>query len=707
MKLPASTPLAEVAWIPAKKVAGLRRLGLNSLSELLYHLPRRYEDRRKFDRLPQIESSTPVCLHGTVLKTSVKRFGGWRQCFEADMEAGESGCLTDRWTCRWFNSNYLSKIILGGDQLVVFGKTKTKGGRVFMEHPEFEVLEEDQDLSVHFGRITPVHPAGEGVPVRLLRSLIHQALQLTDLSSMESALPNPLPAEEPFQSLPPLADAIRWIHFPDEFSRLEQVRPGLILEEFFLLQARLLHRRKIEKSRHSAAKPRGSELVRRFVENLPFQLTPGQEDVLREITDDLASERPMQRLLQGDVGSGKTVVAAVAAVQTIASGWQVAFMTPTQILAEQHFRTLSNWLKPLGLQVGLFTSARKEILHSQDDDILSLSATGTPPPCDLLVGTHALLYESAPITKLGLVIIDEQHKFGVLQRERLIRRGDAPDVLVMSATPIPRTLTETLHGDLDVSLLRGRPAQRGKVITAVRPQSALPKITEFLRSQIEQERQVFIVYPLIDESEKISAKAAIAEVEKWRNSLAPHSVELLHGRLPAEEKEALMQRFAAKEFAALVSTTVIEVGVDIPNATVMLIENAERFGLAQLHQMRGRIGRGEHDSWCILVTGKETDPADMRLETLVRSSDGFEIAEADWQLRGPGDMAGTAQSGLPPMRIGDLRQDAELMHQARHLAIKIFEQDPLLKNPAVSSLRRVLQRNQEHNSSQSTPVAEA
>jgi ATP-dependent DNA helicase RecG len=697
VNLPAPTTLGDLEWIPPKKVAGLRRLGLETLGDLLLHLPRRYEDRRQFDRLPQVDSHTPVCLHGTVLKTSVKRFGGWRQCFEAEMEAGETGSLTDRWTCRWFNSNYLSKIILGGDRLVVFGKTKTKSGRIFMEHPEFEVLEEDQDLSVHFGRITPVHPAGEGIPIRLLRTLIHHAIETTDLSTIESLLPLPLPDEEPFLNLPPLPDAMRWIHFPDEFSRLEEVRPRLILEEFFLLQARLLRRRGLEKNRPGAAKPRGSELVRRFVEILPFPLTDGQKDVLREITKDLASERPMLRLLQGDVGAGKTVVAAVAAVQTIAAGWQAAFMAPTQILAEQHFRTLSTWMKPLGLRVGLFTSSRKEILQNEDGETLILSAEAATPACDLLVGTHALLYESAPITKLGLAIIDEQHKFGVMQRERLIRRGEAPDVLVMSATPIPRTLTETLHGDLDVSLLRGRPAHRGKVTTVVRPDSALPKITAFLRTQIEQGRQVFIVYPLIDESEKLSAKAAVAEVEKWRHSLGPHGVELLHGRLLSEEKDSLMLRFGANDFPVLVSTTVIEVGVDIPNATVMIIENAERFGLAQLHQMRGRIGRGEHDSWCILVTGKDTDPGDIRLSTLVRSSDGFEIAEADWEFRGPGDMAGTAQSGLPPMRIGDLRRDADLMHHARKLAIKVFEEDPLLQNPCVAALRHKLENEAEED----------
>lgn len=688
MKFIPSTPLKDIEWIPPKKVPALHRLGLRSLEDLLLHLPRRHEDRRKFDRLPQVDSFTPVCLHGKVLKTSAKRFGGWRQCFESELEAGDEGALTDRWTCRWFNSNYLSKIILTGDEVVVFGRTKTKSGRLFMDHPEFEVLEKDQDSSIHFGRITPVHPAGEGVSARLLRSLIHRALQETDLSNLRSCFPDFLANQPPVCELPRLAEAIESMHFPEEFVSLEAARPRLVLEEFFLLQTRLLYRREMEKGRAGSAKPRGSDLVRQFVAGLPFALTNGQKEVLREITTDLAAQTPMLRLLQGDVGSGKTVVATIAALQTIAAGWQAAFMAPTQILAEQHFRTLQRWLAPLGVSVGLFTSARKEV-HDSAELTLSNSG-GESTNCDLLVGTHALLYESVPIRNLGLVIIDEQHKFGVLQRERLVKRGEAPDLLVMSATPIPRTLTETLHGDLDVSLLRGRPAERGKITTVVRQVSALKKITAFLREQLEQGRQAFIVYPLIDESEQLSAKAAASESKKWRSALAPFGVELLHGRLPAEEKDSLMRRFAAGDFSVLVSTTVIEVGVDIPNATVMLIENAERFGLAQLHQMRGRIGRGAHDSWCILVTGQDSPDAEERLSTLVRSSDGFEIAEADWTYRGPGDITGTAQSGLPPLVVGDLRRDATLMHTARELARQIFEAEPGLEDPSCSVLREKL-----------------
>jgi ATP-dependent DNA helicase RecG len=477
-------------------------------------------------------------------------------------------------------------------------------------------------------------------------------------------------------------EALRQLHFPESWETLRAARPRLILEEFFLLQARLFFRKHRESKREASSKPEDPALLQEFWEQLPFALTEGQQEVWREIGQDLAASYPMRRLLQGDVGSGKTVVAAAAAVQTIAAGWQAAFMAPTQILAEQHHRTLSAWLTPLGLRVGLFTGARREVVGPADapGSFTLENEAAELPDCDLLVGTHALLFEKAPVRKLGLVIIDEQHKFGVMQRQRLIERGTAPDVLVMSATPIPRTLTETVHGDLEVSLLRGRPAQRGRVLTAVRRRDRLPAIIEFLHRELAAGRQLFIVYPLIEESEKLGAKAATVEVENWKKHLAPARVEVLHGRIPPEEKERLMLRFAAQEFGVLVSTTVIEVGVDIPNATVMLIEDAERFGLAQLHQLRGRIGRGPYKSWCILLAGEsageDDSPGWSKLGVLEKTLDGFEIAEADWALRGPGDMMGTAQSGLPPLRLGDLRRDAALMAQARETAARLFATDP-------------------------------
>jgi len=376
--------------------------------------------------------------------------------------------------------------------------------------------------------------------------------------------------------------------------------------------------------------------------------------------------------LQGDVGSGKTVVAIAAILLAVEAGYQAAFMAPTQILAEQHYTVLRRWLEPLGVKLSIRTAARRE------ENFLPLLEGNEK--ADVIIGTHALLYEKVSFANLGLVVIDEQHKFGVAQRARLTIREPAPDALVMTATPIPRTITMTVYGDLDVSILDEMPRGRGKIITAVRDSSKLGEVLSFLRKQLEAGRQLYVVYPLIEESEKLEAKAAATEYDRWRERLHPYFCELLHGRIPGPEKQEIMERFRRGETTVLISTTVIEVGVDVPNATVMLVENAERFGLAQLHQLRGRIGRGEHKSYCILLTSEPSSEAAAKLAVLEKTSDGFEVAEADWELRGPGDLLGTAQSGLPALKIGNLRRDAELMRRARRAAMSIFAADPKLES---------------------------
>jgi ATP-dependent DNA helicase RecG len=409
--------------------------------------------------------------------------------------------------------------------------------------------------------------------------------------------------------------------------------------------------------------------------------------VISEIAADMASPHRMNRLLQGDVGSGKTLVALRAMIQAHESGWQAALMAPTQILAEQHYLNFRRILDPLRIPVVLRTSARKE--GSGESDLFNPAKSSVPP---LVVGTHALLFEGAEFEKLGLVVIDEQHKFGVLQRSRLIGRADAPDVLVMTATPIPRTITQTLYGDLDVSIIRERPAGRGAVVTALRDESKLPAIIEFLRGEIGAGRQAYIVYPLVEESEKLELKAATAEFEKWRQLLAPATVGLVHGRLDAEAKESVMREFREGRTSVLVSTTVIEVGVDVPNATIMLIEEAGRFGLSQIHQLRGRIGRGSQKSWCVLLQNDATGAALEKLQVLEKTNDGFEIAEADLRLRGPGDILGTAQTGLPPLGLGDLVRDADIMTEARRAAREILAADPELKKPENARLRAHVER---------------
>lgn len=660
------SPLEAVDWISKPRCAALARLGLTTLTALLTHAPRRYEDRRRFDRFPDGEMDHAVCLFGCVTKTALKHFGGRRRMFEATLEDESAGVLGQPIVCRWFNLPYISRLISTGHRMVVYGRPKRKSRLVVIDHPEFETIEEDEEISIHLNCIVPVHPSGDGLTPRVMRTLIHQALEVTDLEKVPHFLPG---------TTPPL---LRTLHFPAEFSEAETARTQFVREEFFAVQAMLQSRRAEWSHLEGREKHSDARLLGALIGSLPFPLTLSQERVIAEIRADLAAPRRMNRLLQGDVGSGKTLVALAAMLLAVESGWQAALMAPTQILAEQHYLNFRRLLDPLGLPVALTTSARKE--QSRESEI---------PP--LLVGTHALLYEKDPSERLGLIVIDEQHKFGVLQRAKLIERGSAPDVLVMTATPIPRTLTQTFYSDLDVSFLLEKPANRGVIQTVVRDAEKFPDVVDFLRRQLAKGRQAYIVCPLVEDSDKLAVKSALAEFEKWRPLAAPHSVGLVHGRLPAEEKEAVMTQFRAGTLSVLVATTVIEVGVDVPNANFMVVENAERFGLAQLHQLRGRIGRGTHKSYCILLHDpKAEQPAREKLAVLERTSDGFEVAEADWHQRGAGDLLGTAQTGLPPLKFGDLRRDGALMREMAAHAASLFAADPTLKDADHHALRAFL-----------------
>ena len=544
-----------------------------------------------------------------------------------------------------------------------------------MDHPEFEVIENDDEISIHFRRITPIYPATEGLSQRVLRSIIYRLLNEISSAPLETLLPTDLATGD-------RRDAIRAIHFPESWEARDAARECLVLSEFFAMQMLIASRRSDSSIRIGEAHCGSGTMLDKFLKVLSFQLTGAQSKVIAEIGRDLAARHPMNRLLQGDVGSGKTVVAIAAMLLVIEAGYQAAFMAPTQILAEQHYAVLRRWLEPLGVRMALRTAAR------QEESFLPLVAGDEN--AHVIIGTHALLYDTVSFSNLGLVVIDEQHKFGVAQRARLTAREPAPDVLVMTATPIPRTLTMTVYGDLDVSIIDEMPRNRGKVITAVRDVSKLGEVLSFLRGQLETGRQLYVIYPLIDESEKLDVKAASAEYELWRERLHPYRCELLHGRIPAAEKQETMARFRRGGTKALISTTVIEVGVDVPNATVMLVENAERFGLAQLHQLRGRIGRGEHKSYCVLFTSDQSKETSAKLAVLERINNGFEVAEADWDLRGPGDLLGTAQSGLPALKIGNLKTDAGLMRRARAAAMSIFEADPRLELPENQRFRRLI-----------------
>jgi ATP-dependent DNA helicase RecG len=671
-----SQPLAELDWIPRPRLLALRRLAVETVEDLLTHFPRRHEDRRQFPEFPRDEGDTPICLCGEVTKTRILRFGGWKKIFEATLQEPNAHALSQPLTLRWFNLHYVQKMIATGQQLVVFGKPRMRGKRLCMEHPEFEVIEDDPaEAKIHFRRITPIYPATEGLPQRALRSIIYRILQDLDGEPIETLLSVELDRGD-------RSEAIRAIHFPKDWESLSAAREHLVLSEFFGMQMLIASRRADSSVRIGAAHCGRGDLLEKFLNALPFELTEAQKSVIAEIRRDLAAKHPMNRLLQGDVGSGKTVVAIAAILLAVEAGFQAAFMAPTQILAEQHYAVLRRWLEPLGVGLSIRTAAR------QEESFLPLVAGGENP--DVIIGTHALLYETVSFSNLGLVVIDEQHKFGVAQRARLTSREPVPDVLVMTATPIPRTLTMTVYGDLDVSVIDEMPRGRGKIVTAVREMSKLPEVLSFLRTQLESGRQVYVVYPLIEESDKLDVKAAAAEYELWRERLRPFRCELLHGRIAAPEKQEIMERFRRGETNTLISTTVIEVGVDVANATAMLVENAERFGLAQLHQLRGRIGRGEHKSYCILLTSDQSKETAAKLAVLEKTSNGFEVAEADWELRGPGDLLGTAQSGLPALKIGNLKTDAQLMRRARKAAISIFADDPRLESPENQRFRGLI-----------------
>ena len=670
-----------------KALKALENLGIRNVGDLIGHYPRRYEDRTRFDGFPNQPSIDPICIRGTVTDTSL-RFAGRRRFFEMRAEDLEAA-LTAVITCRWFNVPYMHKVFAADQVVVLYGKPKLSGKRLVMDHPEYEIIDGDFEgelASPHVERITPIYPLSSGISQLVLRGAVYHILE----QLFDETLPDLLP-----QKIVPgwcRARAIRVAHFPDNMEDLKAARRYLALEEFTALQLKVIVQRRDYASRGGKVHCGSGELLEKFLESLSFDPTKAQLRSIEEIRADLASERPMNRLLQGDVGSGKTLVAIAAMLLVIEDGYQAALMAPTQILAEQHYLVLQQWLEPLGIRVGLRTASRKE------DGFLPLMSGGGE--AQILIGTHALIANESELTKLGLAIIDEQHKFGVAQRGKLIKQGDMPDVLVMTATPIPRTLTLTVYGDLDVSVVDEMPAGRGTIVTGVRDLKKTEEAAEFVRENLEQGRQAYIVYPLIEESEKLKSLAATVEYEKWEKRFAGFSCDLLHGRLSGEEKEQVMREFRLGKIQALISTTVIEVGVDVPNATMMLVFNAERFGLAQLHQLRGRIGRGEHKSYCILMVDmkKSADSAE-KLSVLEETCDGFRIAEEDLKLRGPGEVLGTAQSGMPDLKLGDLVTDVELVREARALAERILDKDPQVEKSQNRHLIAMMSREGESDSS--------
>lgn len=667
-----------------KTARTLAKEGVNTVADVVWHLPFRHEDRRHMEALAFQAGPLPSCHHVLVTKAANKFFGRRSGMFEATVQHA-GAMLGQQLTLKWWNMPFMSRVIAEGQELIVYGVIKDTKGRLSMSHPEYEIVKgggDDDGEQIHTGRITPVYRLRGSMTQKALRVAAWHVFQaLASTPFVEDLLPTPS-AEGEFAGLT-RSLALREAHFPSSMEKLEQARRYLALEEFYGYQLRVARRKRRAVEAGGRVQKGTGELLRDFFNELPFQLTAAQQRCLEEIHRDMASGAPMNRLLHGDVGSGKTVVAFAAMLRAVESGRQAVLMAPTQILAEQHARNARKWLEPLGLRVALRTGNKRE----DGDDLELMRGKPSVGKSEIVIGTHALLHDTELMHNTGIVVIDEQHKFGVAQRAKLIRRGDTPDVLVMTATPIPRTLTLTIYGDLDVSTIDQRPRDGVKIITKVRPKTKLKDAAKFLREQIEEGRQGYIVYPLIDESEKLDAGAATKGHEEWSKLLAPCEIGLLHGRLSAEEKEDVMKRFRAGKLDALVSTTVIEVGIDVPNATVMFIHDAGRFGLAQLHQLRGRIGRGAHTSYCVLFVEDKDEENRQRLAIMEETSDGFQIAEEDLRRRGPGDVLGHAQSGQAPLRFGELLADTRLVRLARQLAERTLDEDPQLLRPALAAFR--------------------
>jgi ATP-dependent DNA helicase RecG len=670
------TPVTYLKGVGPARADALRRLGIITAGDLLFHVPHRYEDASTVSPIRLLEPGMQGTVVGTVISKGVIPTRKGLRIFQAVLR-DETGMIEVSWP----GQPFLDRTIDKGDVLLVTGNVRFFHGRQ-LQPREFVNLgaAEDGDASMQ-GRVLSVYPATEGLSFKVIRGILDAHLeQLLPLVSEY------LPADVVRDAeVPAIGDALRMVHRPSSIAEAMLGRSRLAFEELFFVQ--LLQQRAKELAREKRTGIRfvnKRTLTTPLRERLPFQLTGAQVRAIREIFADMCSEHRMQRLLQGDVGSGKTIVALFAALLAIENGYQAAIMAPTELLAEQHLRTFANLLEPRGMAPVLLTGS---LPAKERRAVAQRLASGEPV---LVVGTHALVQEATVFANLGFAAIDEQHRFGVEQRKALGAKGSSPDILLMSATPIPRSLALTLYGDLDLSILDERPPGRQPIATGLRRDSSRARVLQFIDRQIEQGRQAYIVYPVIEESEKTDLKAATTMFELLSSTaFANRRLALLHGRIPADERDAIMRRFRDREIDVLIATTVIEVGIDVPNATVMLIEHPERFGLSQLHQLRGRVGRGAAESFCILLGDVSPDSAE-RLAIFTHTEDGFEIARADLRMRGMGDLFGERQSGVPTFRIADPLRDELLGERARVTAGTLLGRDPGLERPEHAPLRRVL-----------------
>jgi|CXWL01.1.fsa_nt_gi ATP-dependent DNA helicase RecG len=701
-----------IKGIGPKRAALLQHLGVETVEDALWYLPWRYEDRSLILPIAQVQPGQVVTVSGVVQQTTVKRTNRQRLSLLEVTLADSTGSLP----AIFFNQLYLEEQFTPGTRVMLSGMVSLRSqgrGRLQLESPEYEVLGEGPATPLHVGRVVPIYHESKGLTNRFLRGLL-KAL----LVAHRQRMPDPLPsAIRKRYGLPALADALMEVHFPDRsvscldlLHRRTPAQRRLAFQELFLLEVALALRRHHLQGEERIERPVCSDaLMTTFLDQLPFRLTAAQSRVLKDICHDMTASSPMNRLIQGDVGCGKTIVAMSAAVRVCSTGQQAAFMVPTELLAEQHYRNFRTRLEAIGIRVALIRGGMRA---KEKREILAAVAEGA---IQIVIGTHAIFQNTVRFARLGFVVIDEQHRFGVLQRKALVEKGSRPDVLVMTATPIPRTLAMTVYGDLDVSVIDALPPGRQTVRSFLFSSEEREEAYRLVHEQVRLGHQAYMVYPLVEESEKVDLQAAVQAAEELQaGPFKTARVGILHGRMPAEERDATMAAFQRGEIQVLVATTVIEVGVDVPNATIVMIEHAERFGLAQLHQLRGRVGRSRHQAYCLLVTSKpnparrtrgrqETDLwahdgdneaslAQKRLGVVLRSSDGFYIAEQDLLLRGPGEFLGVRQWGLPLFRAANLVQDVELLASARDEAFSLVARDPQLVDVEHRPLRDAVVR---------------
>lgn len=697
-------PIRFAKGVGPQRTALLNRMGIATVEDALWAVPWRYEDRSIITSIGNLVVGAQASISGTIIRTKATRARHGRLAILDVTVEDQTGSIQ----IVFFNQPFLEQLFKMGTRVMMTGRVVV-GARGWidrrMEVSQYEVLGEETESPLHVGRIVPIYHETKGWTSRQMRVLIRGLLD-QHAGSLQEILPVPLRAR---YRLPPIQHAIEDVHFPKAGTDASQLDRGLTpahrrlaVEELFLLQLALASRQRVVKEEVKAVRfSLNTSLLARLVRLLPFRLTPAQERVIDEIQRDMVSPRPMNRLIQGDVGSGKTVVALHAMVIACGSGYQTALMAPTEILAEQHYRNMKSVLESLGLTAVLMIGGgRAAARKAAREQVASGKA-------HVVIGTHALIQEGIAFAKLGLVVIDEQHRFGVLQRKTLIDKGYRPDVLVLTATPIPRTLAMTVYGDLDVSVIDAMPPGRKPIRTWLFGEAQRRRAYQIVRDELRNGRQAYVVYPLVEESEKTDLQAAIQGAEQiQQQEFADFRVGLLHGRLKSEEKERVMTAYKRGDIQVLVATTVVEVGVDVPNASVIMIEHAERFGLAQLHQLRGRVGRSGHQSYCLLMAssgavlrpakpktaGESVTASRERLEALVRSTDGFVIAEEDLRIRGPGEFFGFRQWGMPEFRVANLIRDADLLQQVRQEAFALLRHDPHLKAPMHQGLREAMVR---------------